>query len=157
LKEIGYTAKWTGSTEAGLTVVREQLSKWKADKDVQLFDGSGLAATGRISCDSFMILLNKFSATFPSLMAVAAESGTIRDVFDGTAVAGKLRGKTGTLNGVKALVGYVPIPNSEPVVFSLLMNKAGIDNQSAYRPVWYALADVLSRASATPSVEQLAP
>jgi len=90
-------------------------------------------------------------------MAVAAESGTIRDVFDGTAVAGKLRGKTGTLNGVKALVGYVPIINSEPVVFSLLMNKAGIDNQSAYRPVWYALADVLSRASAIPSVEQLAP
>jgi len=157
LKEVGYAAKGTGSTEAGLTVVREQLAKWKADKDVQLFDGSGLASAGRIPCDSFMVLLNKFSTTFPSLMAVAAESGTIRDAFDGTSVAGKLRGKTGTLNGVKALVGYLPIMNSDPVIFSLVMNKTGIDNRNAYRPVWYAFADVLCKASASPSVEQLAP
>jgi len=91
------------------------------------------------------------------LMAVAAESGTIRDAFDGSSVAGKLRGKTGTLNGVKALVGYLPIMNSDPVIFSLVMNKTGIDNRNAYRPVWYAFADVLSKASASPSVEQLAP
>lgn len=157
LKEIGFASKGIGSTAAGLEVVKEQLVKWKIDKDVQLFDGSGLASDGRVSCDTFMSLLSTFSTVMPNLMAVAGETGTIRDTFDGTSVAGKLRGKTGTLNGVKALVGYVPITNSDPVMFSLLMNKPGIDNQGAYRPIWYSLADVLNRASASPSVEQLTP
>ena len=157
LKEIGYASKGTGSTAAGLTAVNEQLVKWKLDKDVVLFDGSGLASDGRIPCDTFMSLLNTFSTVMPNLMAIAGETGTIRDTFDGTAVAGKLRAKTGTLNGVKALVGYLPITNSDPVTFSLLINKSGIDNQSAYRPIWYSLADVLNRASASPSMEQLTP
>ena len=157
LKEIGYASKGTGSTAAGLTAVKEQLVKWKLDKDVVLFDGSGLASDGRIPCDTVMSILNTFSTVMPNLMAIAGETGTIRDTFDGTAVAGKLRAKTGTLNGVKALVGYLPITNSDPVTFSLLINKSGIDNQSAYRPIWYSLADVLNRASASPSVEQLTP
>jgi len=157
LKEIGFASTATGSTAAGLTAVTEQLAKWKLDKDVQLFDGSGLASDGRIPCDVFMSLLNTFSTTLPGLMATAGETGTIRDTFDRTAVAGKLRGKTGTLNGVKALVGYLPITNAGPVTFSLLMNKTGIDNQGSYRPIWYSLADVLNRASASPSMEQLTP
>ena len=157
LKEIGFASSATGSTAAGLTAVKEQLAKWKIGKDVQIFDGSGLAAEGRISCDVFMTLLNTFSTTMPGLMAIAGETGTIRETFDGTAVAGKLRGKTGTLNGVKALVGYLPVTNSGPVTFSLLMNETGIDNQGSYRPIWYSLADVLNRASASPSMEQLTP
>jgi D-alanyl-D-alanine carboxypeptidase/D-alanyl-D-alanine-endopeptidase (penicillin-binding protein 4) len=157
LKEIGFASSATGSTSAGLTAVKEQLTKWKLDKDVQLFDGSGLASDGRVPCDVFMSLLNTFSTTMPALMATAGETGTIRDTFDGTAVAGKLRGKTGTLNGVKALVGYLPVTNSGPVTFSLLMNRAGIDNQGSYRPIWYSLADVLNRASSSPSMEQLTP
>jgi D-alanyl-D-alanine carboxypeptidase/D-alanyl-D-alanine-endopeptidase (penicillin-binding protein 4) len=157
LKEIGFASSATGSTAAGLTAVNALLVKWKLDKDVQLFDGSGLASEGRIPCDVFMSLLNTFSTTMPGLMAIAGETGTIRDTFDGTAVEGKLRAKTGTLNGVKALVGYLPITNTAPVTFSLLMNKAGIDNQGSYRPIWYSLADVLNRASASPSLEQLTP
>jgi serine-type D-Ala-D-Ala carboxypeptidase/endopeptidase (penicillin-binding protein 4) len=157
LKEIGFASKGSGSTAAGLEVVKEQLTKWKIDKDVLIFDGSGLASDGRVSCETFTELLNKFSTVMPNLMAVAGETGTIRDTFDGTSVAGKLLAKTGTLNGVKALVGYLPITNSDPVTFSLLMNKTGIDNQGTYRPIWYSLADVLNRASASPSVEQLTP
>ena len=157
LKEIGFASKGTGSTDAGLVAVKELLAKWKIDKDVQLFDGSGLASEGRIPCDVFMTLLNKFSSTMPGLLAVAGESGTLRGTFDGTAVAGTLVGKTGTLNGVKALVGYLPVTNSGPVSFALLMNRTGIDNQSAYRPIWYSLAEVLNRASASPSLEQLTP
>ncbi|MBJ7369659.1 MAG: D-alanyl-D-alanine carboxypeptidase, partial [Ilumatobacteraceae bacterium] len=145
------------STAAGLAAAKDQLAKWKLDKDVLLFDGSGLASDGRIPCDVFMSLLNTFSTSMPGLMAIAGETGTIRDTFDGTAVAGKLRGKTGTLNGVKALVGYLPVANSDPVIFSMLMNKTGIDNQGSYRPIWYSLADVLNRASGSPSVEQLTP
>ena len=157
LKEIGFASKGIGSTDAGLAVAKDQLAKWKLDKEVLLFDGSGLAVDGRIPCDVFMSLLKTFSTTMPSMMAIAGETGTIRDIFDGTGVKGKLRAKTGTLNGVKALVGYLPVANSDPMIFSLLMNNSGIDNQGSYRPIWYSLADVLNRASASPSMEQLTP
>ena len=157
LKEIGFASSGTGSTSAGLSAVRAQLVKWRLDKGVQLFDGSGLASDARISCEVFMSLLNTFATTMPGLMATAGETGTIRDTFDGTSVAGRLRGKTGTLNGVKALVGYLPVANSGPVTFSLLINKTGIDNQGSYRPIWYSLGEVLDKASASPSMEQLTP
>ena len=157
LKEIGFASKGMGSTQSGLDVVREQLIKWNLPPNVIMLDGSGLASENRISCEVFMTILKDFSSMFPDLMAIAGESGTIRDSFLGSSVAGELRAKTGTLNGVKALVGYLPISNADPLSFSLLMNKSGIDNQSSYRPIWSSLADVLDKASAIPSTEQLVP
>jgi D-alanyl-D-alanine carboxypeptidase/D-alanyl-D-alanine-endopeptidase (penicillin-binding protein 4) len=157
LKEIGFASKGEGSTKAGLDVVREQLIKWNLNANVLVFDGSGLASESRIPCDVFMTILDNFSSSFPDLLAVAGESGTIRESFLDSSVSGILRAKTGTLNGVKALVGYLPIANADPVKFSLLMNKTGIDNQGAYRPIWSSLADVLNKASAVPSTEQLVP
>jgi D-alanyl-D-alanine carboxypeptidase/D-alanyl-D-alanine-endopeptidase (penicillin-binding protein 4) len=157
LKEIGFSAKKIGSTEAGLSTVREKLSQWKIGSDSQLFDGSGLASGNRISCNTFISILTRFDTVLPNLLAVAGVSGTIRDAFTNESVNTVLRGKTGTLNGVKSLVGYLPIENSDPVIFSLIMNRNGIDNQSAYRPIWYSFANALNRAKATPRPEQLAP
>lgn len=157
LKEIGFAAKGEGSTQSGLDTVREQLNKWNLNSNVEIFDGSGLASEARIPCDVFMTILDNFSSTFPDLMAVAGKTGTIRDMFVDSSVSGILRAKTGTLNGVKALVGYLPIANAEPVKFSLLMNRSGIDNQGSYRPIWSLLVDVLNKASAVPSTEQLVP
>lgn len=157
LKEIGYSAKKVGTTEAGLTAIKEKLVEWKIAGSNELFDGSGLASGNRISCNTFVSLLSKFDTVIPNLLAIAGVSGTIRDSFTNEAVNANLRGKTGTLNGVKALVGYLPIENSDPVIFSLVMNRTGIDNQSAYRPIWYAFADALNRAKSTPRPEQLAP
>ena len=77
LKEIGFASQGTGSTDDGLVAVKELLAKWKIDKDVLLFDGSGLASEGRIPCDVFMTLLNKFSSTMPGLLAVPFIPGPI--------------------------------------------------------------------------------
>jgi len=156
LKEVGFAAKKSGSTAAGLQAVQEVLAKWKI-KDVLMDDGSGLAASNRISCSTFQKVLAQQLDVFPSLLAIAGESGTIRDAFTDSSVKGRLVAKTGTLSGVKALTGYLNIPNTEPVLFSLIMNEAGIDNKTSYRPVWYALSDALNRAKDTPSLEQLIP
>jgi D-alanyl-D-alanine carboxypeptidase/D-alanyl-D-alanine-endopeptidase (penicillin-binding protein 4) len=157
LKELGFAKEGVGSTDAGLKVVMSTLKEWKIDKDVVLFDGSGLASENRLSCDVFMSLLTRFDTSLPTLMATAGQTGTIRDAFTDQSLNGILRGKTGTLNGVKSLVGYVPIENTDPVIFSLMINKTGIDNKTAYRPIWYALSDALSRAKATPRADQLVP
>ncbi len=156
LKEIGYAEKKIGSTAAGLEVVQDVLAKWKI-KDVVMSDGSGLSVNNRISCQTFQKLLTQEIDVLPPLLAIAGETGTLRSAFTESTVKGTLVAKTGTLTGVKSLTGYLTIANTEPVVFSLIMNVAGIDNQNSYRPVWYALSDALNRAKSTPSVEQLIP
>ena len=60
-------------------------------------------------------------------------------------VAGRLLGKTGTLNNppfdqdppaVKALAGYLPVEGGGQVEYSLVLNGATISDQSEYRPIW---------------------
>lgn len=157
LKEIGFVAKKSGSTAAGLQAVQDTLTKWGLANVVEMNDGSGLSSTNKISCNAFAQLLTREKSALPQLLAVAGVSGTIRDAFDSSPVKGRLVGKTGTLNSVKALVGYLPLESERPVIFSLLLNKTGIDNQSAYRPIWNALAEALNKAKASPQSDQLAP
>lgn len=157
LKEIGFVKSSKGSTAAGLTVVMDTLKKWGLDAKISLSDGSGLTAANRIPCDVLSAVLSKYPDILQPLMSVAGSTGTLRDAFKGTTMDGRLAGKTGTLSGVKGLAGYVPLVNSEPVIFSFIMNRSGIDNQGEYRPLWYALGDALNRAKTVPTVEQLAP
>jgi serine-type D-Ala-D-Ala carboxypeptidase/endopeptidase (penicillin-binding protein 4) len=157
LKELGFVKTGVGSTAAGLAVMTETLKKWKVDTGVVLTDGSGLSGSNLIPCDTFMSVLSRSADVLPPLLAVAGTSGTLSNIFVTHSVQGKLLGKTGTLSGVKTLVGYLPVEGGEPVVFSLLMNRSGIDNQGAYRPIWNALGNSLDRAKSTPTVEQLSP
>jgi D-alanyl-D-alanine carboxypeptidase/D-alanyl-D-alanine-endopeptidase (penicillin-binding protein 4) len=104
-----------------------------------------------------MQVLDRNKEVFPNLLAVAGSTGTLENAFNDTSVENRLVGKTGTLTGVKALVGYLPLESEEDVQFSLLINAAGADNQSAYRPIWNSLGEALNRARAIPRPDQLAP
>lgn len=157
LKEIGVKKKGAGTTANGAAVVAETLASWGLDKGTTIVDGSGLSKENKVACSTFMALLGRDAGVLPPLMAVAGTSGTLRDAFTNEAVRGRLVGKTGTLSSVKALVGYMPVDGDDPVVFAMILNRAGIDNQSAYRPLWYALGDALDRAKGAPAPEQLAP
>lgn len=157
LKEIGYIKKKSGTTAAGLQAVQEYFATQKLTPAPQMFDGSGLSNSDRASCNSFMNVLTSHSSKLAPLLAVAGTSGTLISAFEDSPMAGRLLGKTGTLSGVKSLVGYLPIEGSQPVVFSLMMNSTGIDNKSAYRPIWNALGDALNKAKSTPRPDQLAP
>jgi len=157
LKQIGLKGKGVGSTADGLAVVSETLSKWGVPSGWEMHDGSGLSSKNRFPCSVFDSLLAKFSDRFPALLAVAGKTGTLREMFSGSPLEGVLVGKTGTLSGVKALAGYVPVEGDEAVRFVLLMNRTGIDNKSAYRPIWALLGEGLARASAGPRADDLAP
>lgn len=157
LKQIGLKAKGLGSTANGLAVVSETLGKWGIPTGWEMHDGSGLSSRNKFSCTVFDALLERFADRFPSLLAVAGKTGTLREMFGDSPVEGVLVGKTGTLSGVKALAGYVPVEGDEPVRFVLLLNRPGIDNKSAYRPIWSLLGDGLARASAGPRTVDLAP
>jgi D-alanyl-D-alanine carboxypeptidase/D-alanyl-D-alanine-endopeptidase (penicillin-binding protein 4) len=92
------------------------------------FDGSGLSSHNRASANSLVRVLvyahaQPYSDIFHRSMAVAASSdGTLRRLFRGTAAAENLHAKTGYINNVRALSGYVRAANGELIAFSFLYN-----------------------------------
>jgi D-alanyl-D-alanine carboxypeptidase/D-alanyl-D-alanine-endopeptidase (penicillin-binding protein 4) len=55
------------------------------------------------------------------MFPVAGVSGTISGRMRGSPAQGNLRGKTGTLEGVSSLSGYVTTADGEELAFSMLM------------------------------------
>jgi D-alanyl-D-alanine carboxypeptidase/D-alanyl-D-alanine-endopeptidase (penicillin-binding protein 4) len=157
LKEMGRERKGQGTTAAGVAVVREVIDGWGLADGLVVVDGSGLSSANKSTCRTLVGLLQRLEEVLPGLLAVAGRTGTLRDFFDGEPVEGRLVGKTGTLTGVKALAGYLPVEGDEPVVFALLMSRTGISQPSAFTPIWNALGDALNSASSAPAPEQLAP
>lgn len=157
VKELGYVKKGNGSTASGLEVIAETVAQWGLTTTPSIVDGSGLSSSNSMTCDDFISVLEKNKEIFPGLLAVAGVSGTLKTSFVDSSVEGRLAAKTGTLTGVKSLVGYLPLEEEDDVQFALMMNSSGIDNPNSFRPIWNALADALNRARAIPRPEQLAP
>lgn len=157
LKEMGLAKKNSGSTAAGSGVVAEVLKSRGLEPGSVVVDGSGLSRENRISCATLTAILLREVGSFPEMMAVAGVSGTLREALQEENIKGRLSGKTGTLSDVKALAGYVATGADEPVVFAMILNKSGIDDRSAYRPLWRSLGDALSRAKGEPTPDQLLP
>ncbi|MDA0268777.1 MAG: D-alanyl-D-alanine carboxypeptidase/D-alanyl-D-alanine-endopeptidase [Cyanobacteria bacterium] len=94
-------------------------------------DGSGLSRRNRATPDALVTLLKAMRIQaeagdiFYRSLAVAGTSGTLRNRFRDTAVQGRLQGKTGTLNGVRALSGYLESSSYGTLVFSILINQPG--------------------------------
>ncbi len=160
LKEIGLVKKNSGSREAGISVVQELLGQWGFDSaQLTMKDGAGLERGSLISCDLLAAVLNKVGA-FGEIgqgLAVAGTTGTLADVFGDSDAAGKLRGKTGTLSGAKALAGFVPYSESEAVTYVLILNGPSVANQSYYRPLWYELGETLVAYTGRPTPLEIAP
>jgi serine-type D-Ala-D-Ala carboxypeptidase/endopeptidase (penicillin-binding protein 4) len=167
LKEIGYQAKSEGTRAAGLQVVMEKLVAWGVPTSgVFLVDGSGLSDASRLTCTTILGVLEHGSATdaVGEGMPVAGKvGGTLFDVFSDGPLAGRLRGKTGTLNpscnpgqlGAKSLGGYVPQTGGGAIEFVLLQNGECIANN--YKSLWDQLGQALAPYPSGPSSETLAP
>jgi D-alanyl-D-alanine carboxypeptidase/D-alanyl-D-alanine-endopeptidase (penicillin-binding protein 4) len=110
LKEMGRVAGGKGTTEAGLAAARAALVAKGLDvRPLDVRDGSGLDRADRASCSLLLAALLGAGRRSPlaDALPVAGVSGTLLKRFVASAVAGRLRAKTGTLDGVSALVGWV--------------------------------------------------
>ena len=160
VKELGFATSGVGSRTAGLEVIKAKLVEWGIPLDVlQFVDGSGLDRGNRLTCNSLITLLGRDGGFGPVGvgLATAGQTGTLRDVLADTLGSGKLRGKTGTLTGAKALSGFVPFSADQASTFSLIINGANASNQTTYRPIWNALSDALGGFSGSPSASEIAP
>ena len=118
-----------GTWVKGLDVAQDLLAEMGLPRGTyQLRNGSGLNDTNRFSAQQMTALLvavwKKFpvAAEFVSSLGIAARDGTMRLRMEGTDAAGRLRAKTGTLDKVTALSGYVQSLGGERFVFSILVN-----------------------------------
>ena len=91
-------------------------------------DGSGLSAVGALTADNMTGILsamgrdNAFPA-FYGTIPVVGKTGTVRNLARGTAAAGNIRAKSGSIEGVRAYAGYFTAADGELMSFCVFVNK----------------------------------
>lgn len=96
--------------------------------EFQQVDGSGLSRYNRATPNSLVRLLqgmenDRHGDHFFASLPVAGKSGTLSRRLKGSTTYGRVRAKTGTLRGVRALSGYVDHPQHGLLAFSILANQ----------------------------------
>ncbi len=170
VKELGVAGGGGGSRDAGLAVIQQTLEGWGVPMaGVALADGSGLSNDNRLTCAALLAVLARHGPddAFGVGLPIAAQSGTLSDLFVDSPVAGRLRGKTGTLGnapldadppGVKSLSGYLPVDGNGTIEFALVLNSAGpLTDEAVYLPIWNALATTLATYPQGPTPTELGP
>jgi serine-type D-Ala-D-Ala carboxypeptidase/endopeptidase (penicillin-binding protein 4) len=95
-----------------------------------LFDGSGLSRLDLITPNTAIKLLRYMydspaRENWLSVLPVGGQDGTLSNRFGGTAAAGRVYAKTGSLSHVSALSGYIQRTDGSWVAFSILVNNYG--------------------------------
>ncbi len=129
LKTIGREVTGFGSTENGLELVKQFLEKINIERNnYYITDGSGLSRQNYISCRSIQKLLEFESKTpyfkrFLNSLARPGEEGTLKYRMQNSAAKKLVYAKTGTLNGISNIAGYVYTRDGELCsVIIMIMN-----------------------------------
>lgn len=125
LKEVGLEAEGEGSTAAGARAVADwESASGAAAEGAVVVDGSGLDPANATSCQALVAALDAAGpdSTLAAGLPIAGETGTLARRFVGTSAVGRLRAKTGSLNGVRALAGFVELPEGTTATFAFVAN-----------------------------------
>jgi D-alanyl-D-alanine carboxypeptidase/D-alanyl-D-alanine-endopeptidase (penicillin-binding protein 4) len=119
----------TASAELGLTVVKKFLGEIGVAPDgIIQHDGSGLSRHNLITPAAVVQLYmymgkqSRFSQAWRDSLTIGGVDGTLRRRFVGTRASGNVRGKTGTIDQVSALSGYIRTAAGEELAFSMVVN-----------------------------------
>lgn len=125
IKALGKEEKGAGLADSGAVVIRDQLGLWGVDtSSFVVYDGSGLSRHNLVTAEGLvkiLVAMQRDSAFYES-MPIAGVDGTVRNRMRNTPAAGNLRAKTGTLEFVRSLSGYVTTADKQRLAFSLLSN-----------------------------------
>jgi D-alanyl-D-alanine carboxypeptidase/D-alanyl-D-alanine-endopeptidase (penicillin-binding protein 4) len=97
------------------------------DNDFFLYDGSGMSPDNQITPRAFTRLLSYAShqawgAAWRQTFPIAGVDGTLDVRFRDSKLKGRMWAKTGTLEEVNALAGYLNADSGRTLAFSILVN-----------------------------------
>ena len=131
-EKVGRPATSTGGRQA---VVNFLASRGISIPELVIENGSGLSRDERISAQGMADVLldawhSQYMPEFAASLPLSATDGTLRQRFRSGEMQGRLRMKTGTLEDVSALAGYVNAASGKTYVAVILLNDPRADNGS---------------------------
>ena len=137
LRTLGRQVKQSAGLDGSLEALNEFVQRIGAQPDETVFaDGSGLSRDDLVTPETIVKLLihmtrePSFDAFLDSL-PVAGVDGTLADRFKTKRLKGRIRAKTGTLEAVNALSGYMDVPSGKRFVFSIIGNSHPLEEPQA--------------------------
>lgn len=127
MRMVGFQKFGDQSVESGRNAVMDHLKSSAFEIDgLNYYDGSGLSRSNvvtPISQVKFLASLmnEKYYKSFFESLPIGGQTGTLKRMFNTTGY-GQIHAKTGTLNKVKTLAGYITTNSGKTLVFSLLIN-----------------------------------
>ena len=119
---------------------RRAIGDWLLLNDIsapELFvdNGSGLSRKSRVSALSLARMLiaswrSPFMPEYVSSLPLSALDGTLRRRFRGSDLEGRVHMKTGLLNGVRSIAGFMQTKGDRRIVVVSLQNHPGVQNSS---------------------------
>ncbi len=129
-----------GTTAGGIQLMQNYMRGLGFLPDEYNFaDGSGLSRQNRLSPRQIVAILASVYrdwTVFPEYVSALAEmggEGSLEERMTDLKEAKTVRAKTGTLNGVSALSGYLQTKDGERLAFSILMNDLRCSNDRAQK------------------------
>ncbi|MFA6034439.1 MAG: D-alanyl-D-alanine carboxypeptidase/D-alanyl-D-alanine-endopeptidase, partial [Myxococcota bacterium] len=139
LKVLGGTKKEPAGFDAGLEIMYALLERAGVPRgSCEITNGSGLSHRTRLSGEQIVKVLayawRKFAwaPDYVSSLSIATGDGTVRKRYRGTSLEHQLRAKTGSIDMVASLSGYLQNASGDPVAFAVIAN--GFDDRH-YRDV----------------------
>ena len=150
LKTLGRAKTGVGTADSGARVMRDQLMAWGAASDgFVVRDGSGLSRHNVVTPETIVRVLASIRSdsafrVFYDALPIAGVDGTIASRMRNSPAQGNVHAKTGTLDMVRSLSGYVTTADRRLLIFSVLVNNWTVPVGEVER-VQDALATLLAR------------
>lgn len=129
-----------GTAEGGIKAVEGYLSKLGVPQNAYVIaDGSGLSRKNRLSpraINTVLVHVYKNPHYFPEFLAslsIGGVDGTVGERFKENNLRRMFRAKTGHLNGVNALSGYLQTDSGAILVFSMIFNNFSCTHSAVER------------------------
>lgn len=155
---LGEQARQSMGTQAserlGREVVKTFLTSIGIPSDgIIQHDGSGLSRHNLVTPAAvvrlyqYMAKESRYAQAWRDSLTIAGVDGTLKNRMAGTKASGNLRGKTGTIDQVSALSGYVRTASGEELVVSFIVNgvNTGRDRTSMMDDIVVSLANFTGR------------
>jgi len=116
----------------------------------KIVDGSGISRFDQVTAGALVGLLEKIYFNinqfddFNNSLSIAGVDGTLRKRMRGTAAENNFKGKTGTLNGVSSISGYVTNADEDDIIVCMMFEFTR-GGASKYKKIQNRIIETLAR------------